>query len=103
MKEKKPITEYEEIYGLGDMVSGVPLCPHCGEWSYYTTKEAEENGGYTECPFCGGLMYMPDWNNYTSHRQSAIYVKEDECGSIIKKSRKIIRLYMDLQNGKQRT
>ena len=60
MKEKKPITEYEEIYGLGDMVSGVPLCPHCGEWSYYTTKEAEENGGYTECPFCGGLMYMPD-------------------------------------------
>lgn len=58
LRELRPITEFEGIYGLGDNLQSVPLCPHCGEWSYYTDAEAERNGGYTECPFCEGLMYM---------------------------------------------
>ena len=60
-EKAKPIVSYEEIYGLGDVINDIPLCPHCGEWSYYTTKEAEINGGYTVCPFCEKLMYMEDF------------------------------------------
>ena len=40
-------------------VDEIPLCPHCKEWSYYTSAEADERGGYTICPFCQGEMYMP--------------------------------------------
>jgi hypothetical protein len=61
-KNAKPITLYEDSYnGSTDTlhVGVIPLCPHCGEWSYYTDNEAEERGGYTICPFCEGAMCIP--------------------------------------------
>lgn len=60
-QKSKPIVSYDGIYGLGDVINHVPLCPHCGEWSYYITRDAEINGGYTVCPFCKGFMYMEDF------------------------------------------
>lgn len=57
----KPIVDFELVYNYAtDQINekGLPLCPHCGEWSYYTDDEADENGGYTICPFCGGPMFM---------------------------------------------
>ena len=57
----KPIKDLDVVNGLGDILSFVPLCPHCKEWSYYTTNEADTNGGYTVCPFCEGLMYDEEY------------------------------------------
>lgn len=57
----KPIVDYDSGYGLGGELTVAPLCPHCLEWSYYTTDEADRNGGYTICPFCEGLMYYEDY------------------------------------------
>lgn len=59
----KPIADYDSQYGLGDVLQFVPLCPHCLEWSYYTTNDADRNGGYTLCPFCGGAMYDRNYFN----------------------------------------
>lgn len=56
-EKAKPIRDYDTGYGLGDILNFAPLCPHCKEWSYYTTSEADRNGGYTVCPFCEGPMY----------------------------------------------
>lgn len=56
-EKSKAIRNYDTLYGLGDVLTSAPLCPHCLEWSYYTTDEAKRNGGYTVCPFCRGLMY----------------------------------------------
>lgn len=60
-EKAKPITSYEGIYGLGEVINNIPLCPHCGEWSYYTDGDAKRNGGYTVCPFCEKLMYMEEF------------------------------------------
>ena len=57
-----PIVDWEDSYcGATDTLhkNVMPLCPHCNDWSYYSTDEAEERGGYILCPFCGGAMYMP--------------------------------------------
>jgi hypothetical protein len=55
-----PIIDWDDdVHPAGRLIKGViPLCPHCKQASYYTTKEAEARGGYTICPFCGGAMYM---------------------------------------------
>jgi len=56
-----PIVDFDDDFdGRTDTlnVGVIPLCPHCKEWSYYTTKQAIENGGFTVCPFCNGKMYM---------------------------------------------
>lgn len=54
-----PIIDFQDKCGCLDTVYGIPLCPHCGEWSYYTDAQAEENDGITICPFCESKMYMP--------------------------------------------
>ena len=59
----KPIVDFNDAIATGGesiIENSIPLCPHCGEWSYYTTDEAEANGGFTVCPFCGGAMYMEE-------------------------------------------
>lgn len=61
-KTALPIVDWEEWFcGATDTLdeNEMPLCPHCGEWSSYTTVEAEQRGGYCICQFCGGEMYMP--------------------------------------------
>ena len=60
-EKAKSIKDHDCGYGLGDRLTFAPLCPHCLEWSYYTTNEADRNGGYTVCPFCEGLMYDEDY------------------------------------------
>lgn len=62
-KTAKPIISFEDSFdGRTDTLhkNVIPLCPHCGDWSYYTDSEADERGGYTICPFCDGEMYMPE-------------------------------------------
>ena len=61
-KTALPIIDWDDSYcGATDTLyeNEIPLCPHCKDWSHYTTAEAVERGGYTICPFCQGEMYMP--------------------------------------------
>ena len=63
MDKVLPIIDFEDSFdGMTDTLhkNCIPLCPHCKEWSYYTTKSAKQNNGVHICQFCGGGMYMPE-------------------------------------------
>ena len=58
-----PIVDFEDSFdGRTDTLhkNVIPLCPHCKEWSYYTTASANSMNGVHICPFCNGHMYMPE-------------------------------------------
>jgi len=96
-KTALPIIDWEDHFdGRTDTLyeNEIPLCPHCKEWSYYTTSEADERGGYTICPFCQGEMYMPsDLHAHNVESEGEINIirgKRDKQSEVVIKALRVL-------------